>query len=242
MPRGAPDYSNVRVDNPLHRSDDMAELAARLGSPCTHNRGGNVIFIEDFERGIASWHKAAEGTGANAFITAEQARSGAFSCKLIGGKDGNKSMKINRKFPYPVLNRYGVEFSILFEAHTTAIHFALARHDGTNEHQFRIRYDPDDGTLKCYDGAAVFTQFADDVYLAQAYSPFNTFKLIVDLVNDRYGYLIVNERTFDLTEYEPYIFETPDSPNIRFDIILYSDTGYNGFSYIDDIIITQNEP
>lgn len=54
MPRGFPD-DNIQ-SNPLGQTvADNAELAARLGSPYTVYRSGNVLYATDFSNGVEDW-------------------------------------------------------------------------------------------------------------------------------------------------------------------------------------------
>jgi len=71
---------------------------------------------------------------------------------------------------------------------------------------------------------------------------FHIFKLVADFENQVYERLVVDNETYDLSSYDAYSFTSGDCPNVRVDVLLYSETGYNGFSYVDDIILKQNEP
>jgi len=214
MPRGAPDYSNVRAYGPMQRLDDMAELAARLGSPDRFERGGRIVYLESFEYGLSSWNPTTYGTGAEAILVSTIKNTGRFSARLTGGSDGAGAVKIFRKFAYPVLNKYSVEFAVYFEAHTGDIRLRLVQHDGTTE----------------------------DLDLQSPYMGFHIFKLVADFENQVYERLVVDNETYDLSSYDAYSFTSDDCPNVRVDVLLYSETGYNGFSYVDDIILKQNEP
>jgi hypothetical protein len=242
MPRGAPDYSNVRAYGPMQRLDDMAELAARLGSPDRFERGGRIVYLESFEYGLSSWNPTTYGTGAEAILVPTIKNTGRFSARLTGGSDGAGAVKIFRKFAYPVLNKYSAEFAVHFEAHTGDIRLRLVQHDGTTEYQYNVKYDPINDVLYYQDSAGDWQTIAEDLDLQSPYMGFHIFKLVADFENQVYERLVVDNETYDLSSYDAYSFTSGDCPNVRVDVLLYSETGYNGFSYVDDIILKQNEP
>lgn len=223
-------------------SGDLGELAARLGSVVTHNREGSVVHIETFEHGLQGWEKTTGGTGAEYMASAEASRSGGYSCKLIAGSDGSRISQIFRKFPYPVLGRYGLEFSVKLGEYTQDIVWNLSYHDGTDEHSYMCKYLVSERTVQVRDENGVFQDIVSDLYLTYAYSGFHAVKLVVDLANDDFVRLIINEVEYDLSDYSAYVFVEDDGPNVRVAIQERSEVGQNGYSYFDDIILTQNEP
>lgn len=242
MPRGAPDYSNVSAAQPLHRLDDMAELAARLGSPSTHDRSGSVVYIETFSNGLGSWVKAGNPADYDISIATDQFRHGPFSCKLTAGFAEEGYAKLFRKFPYPVLNKYGLEFSVKMGADTGDFLWTLAYHDGTYEHSYTMKYMVSEEEIWIKGTGGGYTPLVEDLPLLFLYSPFHTIKMVVDLPNDEFVRLIVNETNYPISEYPAYVFETPDSPNVRIDLQQRTAIEASPVSYVDDIILTQNEP
>lgn len=242
MARGAPDYSNVTAGSPLHRLDDMAELAARLGSPVTHDRTGMIVFIESFSMGLGGWESSGAGTGNDVLLANTPFRTGPFSCKLVAGDNGSGSAKLFRKFPIPVLGKYGLEFSVKIGSDTGDFLWTLAYHDGTSEHNYTMKYmvDEEEVWIKGSDGT--YSVLIESLPLMFTYSPFQTIKMVVDFENDLFVRLIINEETHDISTYPAYIFTSSDSPNVRVDLQQRVTVGGNPASYVDDIILTQNEP
>jgi len=241
MARGAPDFSNVRGGIATQRVDDLGEIAARMGSPVTHERGGKIVFIESFTYGLGAWTTNTYGTGADVSVVPTPFRTGPFSCKLTAGTDGDRCAKIHRRFPYPVLGKYGLEFSVDVDTYVEYLDFVLGRMDGTNEHQFYCRYDDSVNEIQVKDVNGDLQTAIEDIDLAFTYSGFQTIKLVVDLEADTFLRLIVNDETYDLSAYPAYILVNPDKPSIRPDIKVWGDENYNGVLYIDDIIVTQDE-
>lgn len=242
MPRGAEDYSNVRAANPLHRVDDHAELAARLQSIVTHSRSGSVLFLDSFTYGLGGWDATGYGTGAGVSLVNTPFRSGPFSCKMVAGTDGASAAKIVRRAPYPVLNQYGLEMSWMPEANTDYIDMVLSRMDGTNEHSFYVRYDDLLNELQIKDEDGNFEAVVEDLELCGSRAIFQNLKLVVDLEADEFVRFAANEEPYLLTDKPAYVFANADNPHVRIDIKLWGTAGANGFSYFDDVVLTQNEP
>jgi len=80
------------------------------------------------------------------------------------------------------------------------------------------------------------------VDLTFGYWPMHTMKLVVDLNTDRYVRFILNETEYDLSAYSANTFANPDQPHLGVKAILYSTAGFNADCWVDDIILTQNEP
>lgn len=242
MPRGAPDYSNVRAYGPVHRLDDMAELAARLGSPNTHDRRGRVVMLETFEHGLGGWDATGYGTGSSIVPTPDVFRSGPFGLKMVAGSDGASAAKIVRRVPYPELSKFGVEISFMIEAHTYYIDVVLSRMDGTDEHQFYVRYDNTALEIQVKDTDGNFETVWEDIDLGSTRPVFQTVKVVADFETDYFVRVQVNDEQVSLPTYPAYIFANPDNSHARVDVKLWGEAAYNGFSYFDDIILTQAEP
>lgn len=242
MPRGAPDYSNVSAAQPLHRLDDMAELAARMGSPVTHDRAGSVIFIETFSKGLGAWETTGAGSDNDVILVSTPFRSGPFSCRLVAGDNGTGSAKLFRKFPYPVLNKYALEFSVKLGTGTGDFLWTLAYHDGTDEHNYTMKYMVAEEEIWIKGATGAYSVLVEDLPLQFLYSPFQTIKMVVDLENDLFVRLIVNQEVYLIPTYPAYVFETADSPNVRVDLQQRVTVGGNPYSHVDDVILTQNEP
>lgn len=242
MVRTAPDYSNVRAGEPLHRLDDMAELAVRLGSPDRFSREGNVVYLTNFENGMPSWETAANGTGASVGLSAEHARSGSFSVEMVGGSDGVGSAQISKAFPYPVLSKYSFECSFIFLHEVQYLILTLGLRDGAEEHQYQITYEPAAEEVRVTIPGGSSVTVLEDIDLSVGSGLFHTIKFIADLENGNYERIIVDEESLGLTDYEPYTFAHVSSPHINIIVTLYSNSGDNDTIYVDDIIVKQGEP
>lgn len=242
MAHGQRDWSNIGAEEVVHGLADVGELAARLGSPVTHNREGNVVHIETFEYGVDTWHPTLYGTGAEIIVSAQKARTSGYSCKMIAGSDGTGAAKIFRSFPLPVLGNYGLELSWLPEQYSKWLLWGLDYHDGGYNHQYRALYRVDENDVQVKDENGNYQTVITGLDLSYTYADFHVIKMVVDLVNDEFLRLIINDVEYDLSDHPAYVFAEAAGPDLVAEIVLYGDAGHNGFSYIDDVILTQNEP
>lgn len=221
---------------------DLAELAARLRSVVTHNREGTVVYIETFESGMSPWQTTEAGTGAEIIVSNANYRSSGYSCKMTGGSDGAHGAQMFRRFPYPALGRYGLEFSALLDTDLQYLIWMLQLRDGTTEYQFQVTYNPATEELIVREAGGGYTTAATGVVLDTGSGLFHTLKLVADFANGTYLRLIVNETEYDLSDYTAYSFANATNPHILVTITMYSNVGTNAVVYVDDLIVTRNEP
>jgi hypothetical protein len=221
---------------------DLGELAARLGSVVTHNREGNVVFLETFESGIAPWNVTLSGTGAEVIISNGNYRSSGYSCKMTAGSDASRVAQIARRFPYPAISLYGLEASALIDSNLQYLIITLELRDGATAYQFQVTYDPGNQELLVTIPGGSSVAVATGANLDTGYGLFHTFKFAVDLANDAYMRLIVNEAEYDISAYSSYSFSQATNPHLWVTITAYGNTGTNTVVYVDDVIVTRNEP
>lgn len=242
MPRGAPDYSNVTAYNPLHRLDDDAELAARLGSVNVFDRAGNVIYIDTFSKGIPQWTIHTYGTGSAASVTTERAASPPFSLKMTTGSDGAHAIKAELKMPYHHDCKMGVEYSFTHHVNSLEHWCVLYHRDGATRREYFVVLDIDDGVIKVYDSDGAYKNFASGLNLKSDAFVFNQCKLVVDTENDAYVRFTFNNQTWSLEDYAPHEVSESSVPYIAVNVQFTGDAGSSRDHYLDNVIVTQNEP
>jgi len=221
---------------------DLAELAARLGSPVTHDRLGDVIFMDDFEDGLGKWETDSDGGGDSVGLSAARARSGWLSALLTSGSGDGRYAQIYRGVNLPVLSGLGVELSfsvpIAFEMLVLQLHIL----DGRRRYRFEVTYDDANNRLDRLNVGGGLTNVASGLVLAGWGRMFHTLKLVGDTKNGRYGRLILNDTKYDLEGAVAYNGTDYGAPRLELTVTLYGRSGYNDVVHIDDVIATQNEP
>lgn len=242
MGHGLPSWKKYRAIGPVYEEIRLAEHAARLGSLLTFDRRGDIVWQDDFESGLNKWEKIHDGKDAASCPNMEQAKSGGISAQLIAGSDGAHRVEYFRNLPYPAISPLGFEvsfkpqddyeeFRIWINLYTGGLFYrsAISHHQSSLE--YRIRKS--DGKWGAICTAPSWQML---------YAPFHTLKLVIDPESPAYVRAIFDHQTLDISGYGPHIVEdfTPARININFTFI--GREGYNDWCYVDDAIITQNEP
>lgn len=242
MAHGLPDYGPNTPKSTTYGLADLAELAARLGSIVTFDRRGDVVWLDDFEDNLAKW-ELGFGTG-TAVLSAATARNGGKSAKLTTPAVTDLGATITKRLPFPALSKIGSEISVAQDDSNIlflsgAIFFLLG--DGTFKYG-QWEYLPLTTTLNIFDHTAgtvslsTSVQFADSIYL------FHTFKLVVDLVTGKYVRLIMDETEWDLSAYTLIGDDADGDAWMYSDFRVATKAAVAASCYVDDAIVTQNEP
>jgi len=242
MAHGAPDDSNVVKTGVVHRLDDMAELAARQGSPVVFDRRGDVVYQTDFREGLGMFHYGYYGTdGEIAFVTGHS-RQGAYSVRMRAPDEDDERAYLQLAFPFQDPSKVGLEFSFSVAADTLWIRAHIAWLDGTKERRAEVRYDHVQSEVQYYDKTLGWTPKATGVELRECTRPEHTMKLVADMATNEYVRLMLDSYTYSLADLEPYETDNPLSPYWYFYIYHYGVADQNPLIYIDNVIVTQNEP
>ena len=242
MSRGAPDYSNVKAAVPLHRLDDHAELAARLGSPVTYDRPGGVYFLSNFGFGLGQFGRTVVGDGAYQVATPETFFTGPFCLAMQTSNVTGEVSTAQLTIPVPTFDtKMGLE--VAFAIPDAEIGFAinLLVYEGIDMYQYILRYTTDNGRLQVMEplGGGVLL---DGFEIRKGSRAWHKMKIVMDLEEHKYVRALFDEHRFDTSEYAALHFE-PDETN-RLDIRLtaWSLDDTSRLIYWDSVIVTQGEP
>ena len=219
-----------------------AELAACLSPAKRFDRRGNVYYLTSFEEGLGGWQTDSDGTGALVVVSAAEAKSGAYSVKMVGGSSGERFAEIRHTGPLPVSGKIGFECSFRLVSNVDDIDFEISVYDGTNWLKGIIRYDDYYNNLYYWSSTETWGNIALGVDLFHGTSCFHTVKLVVDLPNQKYVRVILNEVEYDLSSVSLYKIASDVTPVMYCYVDILSHVVTNGTAYVDDVILTQNEP
>lgn len=242
MPHGTPDWAEMAPRSTVYSGIDLTELAARLDSIVTFDRRGDVVWIDDFESGIGKWQLVRNNLAGARASSAEYARSGAFSCKITAGDAATNWAGIQHYGPRPVLSKVGFEFSFSFYEETDRIRMEMEVYDGEYWVDSLIQFNPQAYTLEYLGSDNNLHEFATGVYRRDYLWLFHTAKVVVDFTTRKYVRFILDDAEYDLSAHAAYSILNAASPVVyylidhRIDGVSYPDM------YVDDVIITQNEP
>jgi hypothetical protein len=239
---GLPDWGVTAGAQTVYQMNDLGEAVVRLGSPVSFDRRGDVIRIDSFEDGLANWNVYGSAPGGAVYLSLLASRSGLYSVKLIGPSDPALISWLAHSSDYPVRSNLGFEISFSVLAAVGRLRFQVTVWDGTEASTCGIMYDGTAKTLSYYAANGAYTPFATGIDLSNVPTPFYTSKLVVDIVNNQYLRYIFGANQYDLSGIPMYTAPSPLPPHALFQVLLTGLAGSNPSIYVDDYILTQNEP
>jgi len=242
---GLPDYSQsapvgqVPV-GPIYSSGDVAELAVRLGSPNSHDRRGNVIFWDSFENGFPRW-RLVHLAGGTIELSTDRCRSGSTSLKMT--PNDNDFVLADIFMPFPTLGLFGFETSFVWNEGIEQLAFSPSLQTGEINYKGSVSIRPSDHSI--------FIQGTELIDNTITLSPnndylFHTLKLVVNYLTGKFVRLILDSTEYDISRYDLITYASTASPQLNY--VISVEVGgavvfpLNHVEYIDDVIITQNEP
>jgi len=242
MAHGTPDWGVTAGAVTTYQLTDLAELAARLGSIDTFDRRGDVVWLGGFEHGLNKWGSLVSGTGAAVGVSAARSRNGQFSALLTAGSDASRRAEIAREIALPVLSVLGCEVSFSLGSAIDLLDLVVDVFDGTNQVEYYVWWDADAETLNYLDVNGDVVVLATGVDPWKSQTLFHTLKLVVDSSAAQWVRLILDDQQYSLAGVAGWVIGPGTDRRLRLTVRLWGHAGDNDTLYVDDPIITQNEP
>lgn len=242
MPKGQPDFGLYAPTDTIAGISDLGELAARLGSIVTFDRRGNVLWYDDFESGIEAWEDASLAGGHSFSWEPTYHRSGGFCAKMATDAHTDDDVYIYRRLPYPILSKSAFEVSLAIDGNCKELSLGFYLYTGTNQLTGLLRWTASTGTWAYYGSDGTYHALSPTMQFYSLALLFNTLKLVCDFNNDQYVRLLVNNTVYDLSSIALHTRTEDLSPHLLAIIMLTTNTGAAATGYVDDAIVTQNEP
>ncbi len=242
MAHGTPDWGVTAGAVTTYQLTDLGELAVRLGSIVTFDRRGDVIFLDSFEDGFAHWYTDDAGTGSFVALSRAIARHNGLSARLVAGAGAGAWAQIMFQGALAVPARLGVEHSFSFGSTIGGLVLVLYLYDGTNRTLYQVQWDDAANALRYRDADGSLVTFATSVDLMADVALFHTWKLVVNAEDQEYSRLILNAHTYDLSGIPARVTADSRYPSLSTVVNVNGRAGGTSSVYIDDVILTQNEP
>jgi hypothetical protein len=221
---------------------DLAELAARLGSPAVYDRRGQVVWMDDGRYGLAPWIVSASQTGASVKVVAEETQTAGFSIQLTSGSNGAHSVTLYRYFNVSERNKIGVALGIAFLNDFELFQLTLDAYYPSSRYSAVLQVDPINGKLLVMDETGGFVEVADLTNVIAATARYEEFKLVADFEVGRYVRLLHNETEYDLSGVLMYTGTGVTDHRQYLEIYLKGLLGENDKAKLGRVIITAGEP
>lgn len=242
-PHGTPDWGHIGPKSTTYGLDDLAELAVRLGSPVMWDRRGDVIQFDTFDGGFGQVEPTAYGDNSDIFLSPDATRLGGLAAciKTDGGKD--RSGQLGYPIPMPAPSKLGAEFC--FSSPEGCEYYGLMIHWYTGQIRYSatIIIEIDNGKLFYLDVDGGEEEFEKGLAFYNRAKPSNTAKLVGDFVDFQYVRFILNETTYDLSDYPLQKTEEDYTmPQVIVTIFVKGKAEAYIYHFVDSVIVTQNEP
>lgn len=221
---------------------DQGELAVRLNSINTFDRRGNVVLMDDFEAGILRWDNDGAGTNHSETINAGAAKSGTQSLKLTAGEGAGGQSWIYKYLGVPVAGKLGAEFSFTVDADTNYISIDFRWLDESKFYRALIKYFPATDKFTYQNSLGATIDLLTSIILRESTKTFHTLKVVIDTDSLEYVRFIIDNQTVDMSGLGLYPDDDLTAASIYLGILHTSAHADVKSIYVDNIIITQNEP
>jgi hypothetical protein len=241
MTHGTEDYWSASPTSTTYASVDIAELAARLKSPDTYDRRGNVLNIEDWNNGLSHVYGVSAGGSGTTQLSAVGSVNSPLTAKITTDLINGNYYGVKKEMFYPAISKIGLElcFSINNTIHNAFVY--LDFYDGTNLTEFVIYYEHSSGKLYIRDSAGVYHVLATPGVLYPDNKKFEICKLVVDLLSGAYVRLLWGAHNYDASAYSGKVTAAASNRYMYYVFQVDGTAGGAGVIQLGSIIVTQNE-
>jgi hypothetical protein len=224
-----------------------AELAARLGSPVTFDRRGNVFAYDRFETSPLKWSKSftttGGGTGHSVTLSNDNVAHGEGCMKIVTPNKTGDYSRAMRSYAGLAHGNIGSHIILRLSALNHKTSTVLWARTGTKKVKAGIRVDSTGfSCLTGFDPAldASWTLFSSGQDFSINLN--HPIKFVVDLDNEKYIRCLFSGIEFDLSAYTPFTSAFISEEFIEAEVYSVSGIDANGIIYCDDLILTSEEP
>lgn len=246
MARGQEDFGMYASKSVMASISDVGELAARLGSRAVYDRRGNVFYWDDFEGQVRRFYPSSLLVGAYPVFNSDYCLSGNQVVLLDSVGIGTSEMQVWQ----PILGdkSLGIETSIGLKGYLDRVDVALYYNTGAARRYglMRIQNTVPAGLnrdIAIMDSLGAWHIIVSDVLILDVDFAFMHYKLVCDFDAGYYKRLLFGPTEYDISQYALFGSPYPDTQSCMALIRARGTTGGGGIkAYVDDIILTCNEP
>lgn len=242
MPRGQPDYGLTTQTHVASGISDPGEAAARLGSINVYDRRGWTVWMDDFEAPNSSWMAAFVLPGVSPVLATTASWMGVQSM-YFSSAIGFGQSELAKWCPLLRLGRMGVEFWVRGYTRTPGYFRCLIDiYDGVNQTRAEVRVDFEASTVSIVTPLGTFVIDTGAFPAAVAMMPFVPIKVVVDMDTDMYTRLLVGSSEYDISMNALVNIGVTTDRIIRAYFNLQGGPAAATYTWLDNFILTQNEP
>ena len=237
-----PDYTTKYKMTKIFGTVDDAELAARLGSPNTYDRRGQTIWMDDFENTPINWFTDGIGAGHTETLSNTRSWRGSQSLKLTTGAVANNDSQIKKTFSAPISTTLGLEMHLYTSDAPSLLKIYFYGYTGTRVYRALVKWDPNAYTISYANSADADVNLSPEVTWLPASEHWIPIKIVIDWDKLEYKRILAGANEYDLTGQPLWSAADATRPNVNIWLYWYTQVNVAHSLYIDNVILTQNEP
>ena len=241
MPHGAPDDSDVVKAGAAYRLDDMAELAARLGSPVTFNRFGDVVWLDTFEDGLGGWYAGATDAASAIYIQGTRTMSGGCAVEMASATIAPDYIGMWKHFAYKEDTRLGFGCTYACDGDGTTVTIRLVYYDGTRVYLGKVEVDHASGEVSYLNSGGVETVVGALGKLDITGYVWYPVKLVIDTATGEFVGFRFGPTNIDMSGLALWQGPATDAPRCIASVYFFCDDALDHSLYIDNCVFTVNE-
>lgn len=241
MPRGAPDYSNVRSGEVLERLDDLAEIVPRLGFPSSIDRAGRVVMLETFKHGGGACVAQSAGLGETTQVSGEYSRYGGYTYELETVASVNSYAGVYTRVAAVGRDRVGAEAQFIVQGNYPVLKLILAWHDGEYSYNWTLRWDTTTDKVHIKDSDGTYLDVSGDYELFLHASLTHTMKLVADIDDESYVRAYIDGALLTLPEATAVKAAYALTPDLAVTFRNGVGPAHASRVYVDTLILTRDE-
>lgn len=241
MARGYPDWMTDRYSTTYIVHEDLAELAARLGSVDTYDRSGKVILFDSFETTWGLWQKVGNTCQCDISYVYQYSRTGLYSLRFVDYHDTGGAVGVYRLLQFPRPVNCGYEISFTIHNYTKEVRILVEIWDGYMVNMAGIKYNHQQNKVYYFGHTGNWIAFAESCSLPSVQLLYHTMKFVIDFQNKTYIRCLLDSYTQRFREPFYYGSDTVQQPYQKFSF--WTSVSYRPcpYVYVDDFIYTENE-
>lgn len=238
----SPDFIETATPHQNPVQITLSELAIRLGWPHVFERTGNVLYYDNFDCGLGDWTKGGDIATDKPQCCTRALLASPYSARLtLQGGDAAFSY-MRKRIAYPYLTTYGFELSFLPTAEFGMLDFGMVVYTGEYKYSAYGRYWDVGHNWWIFDDTGEYVEIATysiDAWDVQVWHPV---KVVFDFYNKRFARIMFDAEDYGLSDYG--VFEVADTKTPHMEIYIGANQvgSRTGDVYIDNVLITINEP
>jgi len=221
---------------------DLGELAARLASPVTYDRRGEVLWMDVCGRGFSPYYTRISGTGSEIYLDCNYSHHGGYVIVLKGGSNGSRYAAIYKRIGLFGVTSVGLEVAVSLITVNNYFQLHMEKQERNVYKCSDIGLWADEQKVKYKDTSEVWQDIITGVVLDDPNGVIQHVKYVVDFENNEYKRLLFNEQSYDLAGIPIYTKVVSHTEQFSIRLEENSRVGYNDVAQVAHVIVTGNEP